>query len=137
MLTTLSKNKTQNLTALINDPTNATEKLYDMGAINDMAAGNTDFVLSLVKIFLDTIPANSSEMVKACNDGHWDMVSKLAHKLKSTVDMMRMRHITQEIRMIEMDAKSSGKKDHIPALVNKVNATIQKASEELRKEFSL
>ncbi|WP_207492563.1 Hpt domain-containing protein [Aridibaculum aurantiacum] len=111
--------------------------LYDLGALHDMSGGNKEFILSLVKIYLDTIPANSAEMVHACMGGNWDMVSKLAHKLKSTIDMMRMTTITQDIRTIELDAKNQVNKEILPNLVNKVDEVLNAVAADLKQVFSL
>ena len=116
---------------------NYPEPLYDLGALKDISSGNHEFTISLVKIFLDTIPANSAEMVQASADGNWIMVSKLAHKLKSTIDMMRIKSIAQDIRILELDGKSNVSKDNLPALARKVNVVILKASNQLREEFDL
>lgn len=113
------------------------EPLYDLSTVRQLSAGNVDFTRTLIRIFLDTIPANSSEMVNACKQGDWTLVSKLAHKLKSTVDMMRMARIVQDIRTIELDAKSHLNYDYLPLLIEKVDATIQAAAVQLRQEFDM
>lgn len=112
-------------------------RLYDLTALREMVSGNTDFVLTLVKIFIDTVPANSSELLQASHEGNWDMVSKLAHKLKSTVDMMRMSQITQDIRTLELDAKNLVNKEYLPALAKKVDEVIQASAKQLASEFNL
>jgi dihydrodipicolinate synthase/N-acetylneuraminate lyase len=111
--------------------------IYDLCALHDMASGNDGFIISLVKIFLETIPPNSKEMVEAAQKGNWDMVSKLAHKLKSTIDMMRMETIKQEIRTIEWDAKNHVNKESLLKLVTIVDKTIMIAASQLREEFDL
>ena len=137
MLTkTLEKLKKESgrLTAVVHEER---APLYHLGALQDISAGNHDFTISLVKIFLETIPANSAEMVQACKDGNWIMVSKLAHKLKSTIDMMRIKSIAQDIRTLELDGKSNVNKDALPALVKKVDEVINEASAQLKEEFDL
>jgi HPt (histidine-containing phosphotransfer) domain-containing protein len=94
----------------------------------DLARGNNDFVLTLIKIFLDTIPADTRSMAGACKDKKWDSVSKLAHKLKSTIDTMQMTSLKEVIRTIEYDAKHGINITAIPALVQKVETVIEKNS---------
>jgi HPt (histidine-containing phosphotransfer) domain-containing protein len=110
---------------------------YDLTLLHDMAGNNQEFVISLIQIFLDTIPVNSLEMEQACSEGRWDMVSKLAHKLKSTVDMMRISSIVQDIRTIELDAKNQVNKEMVTRLVYKVNEIIQLTAVQLKEEFNL
>ncbi len=116
---------------------NNTEKLYDMAQLEEIAAGNQDFIISLANIFLQTIPDNSIDMVGAANAGNWDMTSKLAHKLKSTIDSMNMLSIKTDIRTIELDAKNKKNIESIPTLVNKVNKVIQKVALQLRADYNI
>lgn len=115
----------------------ATEKLYDLRQVEEIASGNQDFILSLVNIFLETIPVNCSEMVEASQTAQWDKVSKLAHKVKSTIDTMEIVSIRTDIRTIEHDAKKELNPENIKKLVIKVNEVIQNTSLQLKKEFSL
>jgi len=110
---------------------------YDLAVLSEIAAGNNDFVLSLVKIFLETIPANAEEMLNACAHQQWDMVSKLAHKLKSTIDMMRIDALRQDIRTIELDAKNQVNKEMLTRLVQKVYEIIKLTAAQLRQQFNL
>jgi hypothetical protein len=123
----------------INDatPTPVEENLYDLKHVIDLARGNNDFVLTLIKIFLDTIPADTRSMAGACKDKKWDSVSKLAHKLKSTIDTMQMTSLKEVIRTIEYDAKHGINIPAIPALVQKVEIVIEKTAQQLRTEFGI
>lgn len=120
-----------------NVTTTVEQQLYDLKHVNDVARGNKDFILALVKIFVDTIPADSKAMVRACDEKKWDMVSKLAHKLKSTIDTMNITSIKEIIRIIEVDGKQGVNTAALPALVNRVDATIDKVLQQLKKEFDI
>ncbi len=121
----------------VNETMVASSKIYDLKNILDIARGNQDFVLTLVKIFLETIPADSKNMVKACEEKKWDQVSKLAHKLKTTIDTLHVHSITEVIRVIEMDAKQQVNVAALPALVFKVDRAIDNISCSLREDFEL
>jgi hypothetical protein len=116
---------------------NTIEKLYDMRQVEEIASGNQDFILTLVNIFLETIPANCSEMLEASKTSQWDKVSKLAHKVKSTIDTMEIVSIRTDIRTIEHDAKKEINLENIKRLVIKVNEVIQNTAQQLKQEFSL
>jgi hypothetical protein len=117
--------------------TKVEEKLYDFDQLQEIAGGNRDFLASLAKIYLDTIPTNSAEMVAATQTGDWDKVSKLAHKLKSTVDSMNMSTITTAIRSLEIDAKNKVNTQGLKSLAVKVDGIIQTVAEQLKEEFAL
>lgn len=113
------------------------EKLFDFKQLEELAAGNPDFMLALARIYLSTIPDNSKEMVEATEKEDWSKVSKLAHKLKSTIDSMNMATIQKDIRVLENDAKNKANVQALPPLATKVNSVIHRVAEQLRGQFML
>lgn len=113
------------------------EPLYDMKQLEEIAGGNKDFLNALAKIYLDTIPCASKEMVEATKAGEWDKASKLAHKLKATVDNLNMRSIQTDIRSIELDGKNKANTEVLKTLALKVDSVIGKVGEQLKEEFGL
>ena len=136
---TLNKESVNNLNAsTVSEPVKAeNELLYDMNLLNELSHSNQDFILSLVKIFISTIPKNSSEMVEAAELKNWDRVSKLAHKLKSTIDTMNMKSIKQDIRSIEINASNKAELASVSNQVQKVHSIIEKTALQLKQQFSL
>lgn len=113
------------------------ENLYDLKQLEEIAAGNTDFLTALAKIYLDTIPAASTEMVEATKSGEWDKASKLAHKLKSTIDSLNIHLIAKDIRCIEIDAKHKVNTEVLKRLAVKVDNVIKKVAGQLKADFCL
>lgn len=130
-----TKNNVSNMNN--NQMTEISDKLYDFKLLEEIAAGNTDFLISLAKIYLDTIPENSKEMVAAAKSGNWDMVSKLAHKLKSTVDSLSIVSVSQNIRTLEMDAKNKVNTEALTRMTVKVDNILQMVAVQLKEEFDL
>jgi HPt (histidine-containing phosphotransfer) domain-containing protein len=113
------------------------EKLYDLKQLEEIASGNNDFLTALAQIYLNTIPDTSAEMVEATQAGEWDKASKLAHKLKSTVDSLNMHSIAKDVRAIEVDGKNKVNTENVKILAIKVDTVIKKVAEQLKKDFSL
>ena len=113
------------------------EELYNLDQLEEIASGNRDFLVSLAKIYLSTIPANSTEMVEASEKAEWDKVSKLAHKLKSTIDTMNIASIQNDIRTLEIDAKNKVNTASLPLIASKVDEIIKQVGELLRRDFAL
>ena len=113
------------------------ESLYNLKQLHEIASGNQDFIVSLAKIYLDTIPANSTEMVEASERADWDKVSKLAHKLKSTIDTMNISSIQTDIRRLEVDAKNKVNTVTLPMIAAKVDDIIKQVAVLLKEEFAL
>jgi CheY-like chemotaxis protein len=114
-----------------------TEKLYDLTLVNEITKGNQEFMKNLVQIFIDTIPATCKEMIAACAVNDWEQASKLAHKLKSTVDTMQIASIKEEVRTVEMNGKQVIDVTAIPAIVHKIALIISEVTIQLKKEFGI
>ncbi len=113
------------------------EKLYSLRQLEEIAAGSQEFIVSLSNIYISSIPGISRELVKASESGDWPMVSKLAHKLKSTIDSMDMISIQTDIRMIEADAKNKVNTEAIKKLAVKVDNVLNTVAEQLKEKFNL
>ncbi|MCY7421605.1 MAG: PAS domain S-box protein [Chitinophagaceae bacterium] len=124
-------------TSMIEEPKSEDDRLYDMNSLNEISRGNKEFIVTLAKIFLNTIPKNCTEMAEAAECKNWDRVSNLAHKLKPTIDTMNIKSIKQEIRAIEINAKNKADLTSITKLINKVNSVIGKTADQLKEQFSL
>ena len=113
----------------------ANERLYDMVLLNDLSHGNPEFIESLVTIFIDTIPENARIMAEAAEHKQWEKVSKMAHKLKSTIDTMNITSLKQDIRSIEINAKNKAELTSVCKQIKKVNEVINCAAQQLKEQF--
>lgn len=113
------------------------EKLYDLRQLEDIAGENTEFLISLAGIYLTTIPTNSEQMVQATLAEDWLSVSKLAHKIKPTIDSMRIKSISSDIRVLENDAKNQVNTHTLGKIAVKVDNVINIVAQQLRYEYNL
>ena len=63
------------------------------------------------------------------------MLSKMAHKLKSTLDSMGVHSIAPEIRAIEHTAKNKELLDKIPGLVSRLNEVVTNCIEQIKQDL--
>jgi CheY-like chemotaxis protein len=96
------------------------EKLYHLAMVESISGGDKLFIEKMLKLFLDTVPVSLEDMRATVVNGDWLMLSKQAHKLKSTIDMMGIKDLKKDIRKIEIDGKSATHTDGLGVLVNKV-----------------
>lgn len=68
---------------------------------------------------------------------NWVNVSKLAHKLKATIDSMGITRIKEVVRAIETNGKKGEELDKIPAQVKEVNTVLEACIKQLKKDFDL
>ncbi len=110
------------------------QKLYDLSTIIEISGGDEEFVQTMVSLFIDTVPSNLKELNVALQNKNWDMVSKTAHKLKSTLDSMGIHSIGQDIRLVEQTAKTKESLDNIPVMVARINEVVSKCIEQIKKD---
>jgi len=79
--------------------------LYSLDRIKEIDDAE-DFILQVIQIFLETVPANTEAMVKACNEQDWDQVYFYAHKIKSNINLLSIDSIIDEIKFVEQSAKN-------------------------------
>lgn len=110
------------------------KKLFDLTNLNEMLGGDQKAIFQMVKIFLQATPDSLSELNKCYDKNDLDGVSRLAHKLKSSVDIFCVNDIKQDIRRLENNTRDNINVDEVPALVEKLNTilnqTIQQVTEE-------
>ena len=111
------------------------EKLFDLSLIEAVSGGDKEFVRKMIDLFIETIPPNVQELNRYHAAQNWDMVSKMAHKLKSTLDSMGIQSVRQEVRVIEQSAKTGKDTDNLSILIHRVTQTVAACIKQLEAEM--
>ena len=109
-------------------------KLFDLTNLDEMLGGDRQAMLQMVKIFLQATPESLTELNNCFSKNDLDGVSKLAHKLKSSIDIFAISEIKNDIRRLENLAREQVNVEEIPALMEKVNSILNEAIEQVRLE---
>ncbi|MCD4682526.1 MAG: Hpt domain-containing protein [Bacteroidales bacterium] len=110
------------------------KKLFDLTNLNEMLGGDQQAIYQMVKIFLQATPESLSELNKCFQKNDLDGVSKLAHKLKSSVDIFCINDIKQDIRRLENNTRDNINIDEVPELVSKLNTILNLSIEQVKGE---
>jgi CheY-like chemotaxis protein len=113
------------------------EKLYDLTMVQTISGGDSAFIKKMVQIFLDTIPPSIDQLKDELQKQNWDALSKLAHKMKSTIDSMGIDRLKDVIRTIEANGKQKNDLDSLPAQVMQVDDVLNDCIQQLKRDFSL
>lgn len=112
------------------------QPLYDLGKLREISRGDHLFLHKMIGIFAEQTPVAISEMKAAMAAGHWDSVSKLAHRIKPSIDNMGIQTLQSVIRDIEAKAKSDPPDElTIAALLERTEEVIAAVLERLREDF--
>ncbi len=118
----------------IPDPDNA---LYDLTLVKAISGGDEGFVKSMILLFLETVPGMLDQMQAACQARDWEQTSKLAHKLKSTIDSMNIYQLQDLIRKIETDGKNGQNLDQLPAEVRHLRKGMNDCIKQVKSDFDI
>lgn len=108
------------------------KKLYDLSMIQEIAHGNQDFIDKMVALFIETMPPAINEIKEHLSNSNWPDLGAVAHKIKPSIDTMGIEILKEDIRSVEKYAKESTNLDELPALVEKVEAVINKITSDLK-----
>ena len=115
-----------------NDP-----KLYDLSIVNLIGKGSLEFMNKMVSLFLEQVPHDLLKMNELASKGEWEMVSKLAHRMKPSIEGMGISLLKDTIRFVE---NAAGKNDFFneKELLQKINTMttiMEQVFSQLKKEF--
>jgi CheY-like chemotaxis protein len=114
-----------------------TDKLYDLNMVQTISGGDQSFVNKMVQLFLETVPPSLADLQKETAEQNWLNTSKLAHKLKATIDSMGITSIKEVVRTIETNGKKEEELDKIPAQVQEVITVLEACMKQLKNDFDL
>jgi CheY-like chemotaxis protein len=112
-------------------------KLYDLSMVEAISGGDRSFINKMLHLFIQTVPVTLNEMHVAAGAGEWVTLSKLAHKLKSTIDSMGIKELNQDVRNVEANAKSGQEVEELPALVTRITEVMQDVIKQVKRDHSL
>src|SRR2546423_8299023 len=98
-------------------------RLYSLERLYEIDNTNDEFIREIISAFLNSIPSHANELVTAANEKKWDMVYFLAHKMKANIDLLNIKSIREEIRVVERYAKTKTHPEQIIDKAKFINTT--------------
>ncbi len=112
-------------------------KLYDITSIREML-GDEEEVKRMMTIFLESTPVSLHDMNEGFKEDDADKLARNAHKMKASLDMLKVNELYDDVRKIDKDFKVEEiPQDQLEAIVEKMNTVLEKVFEQLREEFKL
>lgn len=111
--------------------------LYNLEGLRVISKGREDFVTRMIEMFCQQVPEALSNLNACFQQNDLAQVSKLAHKLKSTVDHLEIKSIQRTIRNIETLSENHGSSEELTVMVDEINAVLNRVIESLQLEIKL
>lgn len=112
------------------------EPLYDLTMLQKMSRGNEAFLKRTKQLFVDTVPATVTDMKEKYDQADWTGVSAAAHKLKSTIDTMRIERLKDIVRQIENNAKVQENLDGIGTNISYLSEVMDMVIAQLKADLN-
>lgn len=93
---------------------------YDLSYLNQVFQGNREMINNIIKLFLQQVPEYINEMEECVRKNEPLSLHPLAHKAKSSISMLGIKDMEQDVLQIEQDSKHLRNLDDLPALVSRL-----------------
>jgi CheY-like chemotaxis protein len=106
--------------------------LYDLAHIRALSRGNAAALQRTLQLFQQHLPRQLEQLQQSLQAGNWTQVGQTAHNLKTSIDLMLITSLQQDIRFIEIQARQKTQLQQVPAVVSKVVRTLEEVLSQLR-----
>lgn len=96
-----------------------------------MSGGNPEIVKGMIEIFVDQAHEYIQEIQMHLDEKNYLALGKLAHKAKSSISIMGMTELAEELKTLELLARESQEVERYPAMVQNFKTLCAQAVEEL------
>ncbi|KAF2326454.1 GAF domain-containing hybrid sensor histidine kinase/response regulator [Flavobacterium ginsenosidimutans] len=79
-------------------------RIVDMTFLDEMSCGDTEFKKEMINLFVEKIPSQAKEMEESFHNTDHDSVKKLAHNMKSSMDIFMLQDLSNCLSIIEEEA---------------------------------
>lgn len=107
------------------------DKILDLNYLNEISAGDPTFIKEMLQLFIDTTALEVNDFDPLVANQDWDMVGKLAHKIKAPIQMLGGNDLYQLVKTIETYGKEQMNTGEIAALVGSLKQKIQQLNNEI------
>ncbi len=112
------------------------KKLYDLTHLISMV-GKDEGLKKMLIIFLESTPKILNELIEDYEKNNFEKIAQNAHKMKSSIDMMRIHSLSDDIRKIDKTDKVFDNIDNLPQIIEKIRTILNQVFINLKKEYSL
>ncbi|MBL6963832.1 MAG: Hpt domain-containing protein [Bacteroidetes bacterium] len=110
-------------------------KLYNLDNLISMIGSEPESVKEFVHLFLDTSSQTMIQLNEAFEAQNYTQMGALAHKLKSSIDLMGIESLKKEIRTVEIIGKDQNNLQKLDDLIPKLNRILEEVYKQMQAEI--
>ena len=99
--------------------------------LENMSMGSNEMVAEMIDLFIDQIPEFTEGLDALFAQGDFHGLGALAHKAKSSVAVMGMNGLADDLKNLELSAKAGENQSTYPVLIERFKEQVQVTAREL------
>jgi len=111
------------------------EELYDLSLLTAISRGNELFLKKMVDIFCGDTPGMLQNMMDAYYAGDLAKMGEIAHRIKPSIDSLKISSLKQTIREIEKIGSGEMRATGLEDILNTATSTITEVISSLREQY--
>lgn len=111
--------------------------LFDLSYLIEISGGDADFIKEMVRLFIEQTTTTLIQIDNALATEDFDRVSKLAHKIKSSIDNMGIKSASEKIRSLETAASNMPDVESLNKLFNDISTVLNCVNMQLLKTIEV
>jgi HPt (histidine-containing phosphotransfer) domain-containing protein len=92
---------------------------FDFTYLRNVSGNNEEFIREMIVTFIQTIPPILTEMNTSVTKKDWEKLSKLAHQIKPSLQLMGMNELRTDLLAIEHSSKEKNNLQELPSITTK------------------
>jgi HPt (histidine-containing phosphotransfer) domain-containing protein len=109
-------------------------KNFDLGYLSESVGDDEDFY-KMLAIFTESTPKILSELNESYITNDMRGVADSAHKLKSTIDILRINELQDQIRRIDRLPHVIENKNELPQIISHIMDVMHRVLWEIRRDY--
>jgi len=82
------------------------KRIIDMSFLDEMSGSDPEFRKDMINLFIEKIPIQVTQLEEAFKNTDYENVKKLAHNMKSSMDIFMLQDLSNCLSIIEVEASS-------------------------------
>lgn len=107
---------------------------YDLKELNNLANGDTGFIISMIEIFIENASTGMVSIMEGIKEENWEKVGNKAHKICPSFSHMGLKNMARTLREIEDIALEKNGTHRLQAMAQKLSSQTQAVIRKLEKE---
>jgi len=99
----------------------------DLTYLETLADGSNELIVELMQIFIQQVPEFIEEMNTYYDNKDWEALSAIAHKSKSSIDIVGLKDLQVKLKTLELDAKEGKNVDTYRGIIDEFILTCTNA----------